>query len=144
MELSAIQALVEAQLKDYGLDPVDSRLDPFRNGNWAFSAGSAEVLIVIEAGPDDGEYILEARSQLLELAGDTSALFAHVLELNATIVGGAFAVSGGFLEVRANRRCDGLQQVELHQLVMDVAALADHYDDMLSEAFGMRREADLE
>ncbi|MCB9674518.1 MAG: YbjN domain-containing protein [Alphaproteobacteria bacterium] len=143
MNAKETAALVEAQLTEYGLDPADSRIEPFRLGHWAFSAGSAEVQIVIEEGPTEGELILEARSPILVLSGDTGRLFAHVLELNATIVGGAFSVANGMLEVRANRRTDGLSQDELHQLVMDVAALADHYDDELSGKFGMRREADL-
>jgi len=134
--------LIEAQLQEYGLDPSESRLEPFGVGRWAFSAGSAEVEILLEEGEDEGELILEARAPLLVLSGDTTALFAHVLELNAGLLGGAFSVCNGMLEVRSNRRTDGLDQVEFHQLVMDVAALADHYDDELSEKFGMAREAD--
>ncbi|MEZ4318777.1 MAG: YbjN domain-containing protein [Myxococcota bacterium] len=143
MNATQTAALVEAQLASYGLDPADSRIEPFGLGHWAFSAGSAEVQIVIDEGHAEGELILEARSPILELSGDTAALFAHVLHLNASLVGGAFSVTGGMLEVRANRRTNGLDTEELHQLVMDVAALADHYDDELSEKFGMRREADL-
>lgn len=143
MNATETAALVEAQLTEYGLDPQDSRVEPFGMGNWAFSAGSAQIQIVLEEGPVEGELILEARSPILELSGDTAELFAHVLQLNATIVGGAFSVSDGMLEVRGNRRTDGLDMVELNQLLMDIAALADHYDDELSERFGMRREADL-
>ena len=141
MNAADVAALVESQLADYNLDPIDCRNEPFGSGNWAFSAGSAEVIIVVDE--DEEDVTLEVRSTILELSGDTSELFAHVLELNAGMVGGAFAVFEGMLEIRVNRRAKGLDKVELNQLMMGIATLADYYDDELSAKFSMRREADL-
>ena len=97
--------------------------------------GSVEVL----RDPDDaGQLLLMVRFAIMELPDQRVEQFlATLLELNHRFQGRAGFSLGdtGMVHLTAGRPVSDLDESEILDLVLWTSAQADHYDDMLMEAF---------
>ncbi len=144
-DLASAKDLVEIAVRDLGVDPAAVRAkDTPEQASWTLKRGSASVLVT-----------LVLRQQLLTLRivspvlvlppllEGRLALFTHVLELNANGLGNcAFGLVGDRLVALSERPVEGLDSREIEQIIRQVAAVADTYDDRLAKDFGAVRASD--
>jgi len=65
-------------------------------------------------------------------------LYRHLLELNLQLTNAAFGVFQEVVYVYYERLLDGMDNVEAANIITNVAAYADEYDDRLIAEFGGR------
>lgn len=137
-------SLVEAVLTDLGVDPQDARDtgDDDHAEMWGLQNGSAHVFIRLEAATGDEEEqetVLQVFSPILKLTTEAppTELLLRLLTLNAQLVTAGFCIVEDEVSLLTGRVCEGLDKSEVHEMVVDVAGLADHYDNVLSEEFGL-------
>ena len=74
----------------------------------------------------------------LDAAVDRSALFAHLLDLNAGLCGAAFATEGDQVLLVSERSTLDLDLSEVLELIERVTTYTDEHDDVLVARFGGR------
>jgi hypothetical protein len=74
----------------------------------------------------------------LDSAVDRAALYAHLLDLNATLCGAAFATEGDHVLLVSERSTLDLDLSEVLELIERVTAYTDEHDDVLVARFGGR------
>jgi len=133
--LASTVALIEEVLAElgYGGGRVD---DPAALHAWRIQKGSATASIALVARPEFTHLRLSATVMTLDATVDRGALFAHLLELNASLCGNAFALAGDRVLLVAERSTLDLDRSELLDLVRRVTANADQHDDLLVAKFG--------
>ena len=67
---------------------------------------------------------------------DLTSLYAHLLELNATLCGAAFATQGDYVLLVSERSTLDLDASEVLDLIRRVTTYADEHDDVLVARFG--------
>jgi hypothetical protein len=69
---------------------------------------------------------------------DRAALFTHLLDLNASLCGVAFATDGDHVLLVTERSTLDLDRSEIVDLIARVTTYADEHDDVLVARFGGR------
>src|SRR5579863_9296642 len=106
--LASTVALIEEVLVELG--HPDSRVD---ESSWLIRKGSATVSIALVAHPEFTHLRLSAVVLTMDGKVARGALFAHLLELNATMCGNAFALEGDRIVLVAERSTLDLDRSEL-------------------------------
>jgi hypothetical protein len=144
------KTLVEGALVRFGVDPATVRVhDDAPVASWALKRGSASVLVSVTTRPSRGEqdgdavFLRVVSPVIFVPSGEKSALYQHLLELNANgLVNAAFGVLGEHVVAVSERPAKGLDESEVEQVIKHTSAVADTYDDRLAERFGGKRVAD--
>jgi hypothetical protein len=142
--LASTVALVEQVLAHLGHVPAASRVT---------EAGAAQAAWRIVVGPAVTRIAVTRRSAFphlrvssvvmtLDSAVDRGALFAHLLDLNASLCGVAFATEGEHVLLVSERSTLDLDLSEVLELIERVTTYTDEHDDVLVARFGGRAGAD--
>jgi 5,10-methylenetetrahydrofolate reductase len=140
--LSSTFALVEAALTDLGHSASESRMkDAAALHAWQIPKGSALTRVTLIHRTDFTHLRVCATVMTLDRAVNRAALHAHLLDLNASLCGVAFATTGDQILLVAERSTLDLDRSEVLELIRRVTTYADEHDDVLVARFGGRRGA---
>ncbi len=137
VNLASTIAMIEDLLVEHGYFLNDCRADLAGTvRSWRVTHGSATVRISLLERPDFPR--LRVASSVIRPTPDVDriALYRHLLTLNATLCGAAFALAGDNVILCAERSTLDLDRSELSELVTRIQAYADDHDDALIAEFG--------
>jgi hypothetical protein len=138
--LSSTVALVEVALADLGHSAPASRVeDPRALHAWEIPKGSSLTRVTLINRTDFTHIRVCATVMTLDGAIDRPKLFAHLLDLNASLCGVAFATAGEEVMLVAERSTLDLDRSEVLELIRRVTTYSDEHDDVLVSRFGARR-----
>jgi hypothetical protein len=140
--------MVEEVITELGLAPQENRVQT-ESGSpaWGLMKGSAQVFVFINDNTADEEYntiqVVSPVVTLPEAPSMQTALFRHLLDLNAReINGAAFGLKGETVVITVDRSTQDLNRSEVKDMILRVGFYADYYDDTLVSQFGGQRHAD--
>ena len=139
--LASTVALVEQVLTELGYPPAKSRLgEPGALHVWRLVKGSATARVSVVQRTTFPHLRISAVVMTLDASVDRAALFAHLLDLNATLCGVAFATEGDGDQVLlvTERSALDLDHSEVRDAIERVTTYADEHDDVLVARFGGR------
>jgi hypothetical protein len=138
--------MVEAVLGARGLDPGACRVQSAAGPAWGFTQGSAHIYIFLTSS-GAGDNFIQVLAPVMKPTAEglaDPALLGRLLDLNANeLTGAAFGLREGQVVLTTDRATDGLDRVEVDDMIRRVADYADHYDDALTAEFGGTRHSDL-
>ena len=145
-DFATAKSLVDEALKKIGVDPDAVRgKDAPDVASWSLKRGSAQVLVGLARREPNRQMCLRVVSPVMTMpeAGKREALYVRLLELNANGLGNsAFGKIGERIVALSERPTEGLDVGEIEQIVRQVAAVADTFDDKLVAEFGGARASD--
>jgi hypothetical protein len=137
--LASTVALVEHVLTELGHSPSDSRRTAHGGSHaWRLITGSATTHVTVVQRSEFSHLRVSAVVMTLDDAVDRAALFAHLLELNASLCGAAFATNGDQVLLVSERSTLDLDHSEVLDVIERVTTYADEHDDVLVARFGGR------
>jgi hypothetical protein len=137
--LASAVALVEQALDDLGHPPAASQVaDPDASRAWRIVKGSAITQVTVVHREAFPHLRVCAVVMTIDAAVDRTALFAHLLDLNARLCGAAFAIAGDQILLVSERSTLDLDRSEVHDTIARVTTVADEHDDALVARFGGR------
>ena len=136
--LASTIKLIEEVLGELGHppSPADGDGEPAAVRAWRVQRGSAVATVALVPRPEFTHLRISSVVMTLDAKVDRLALFAHLLELNASLCGNAFALAGDRVLLVAERSTLDLDRSELLDLVRRVTKNADDHDDVLVARFG--------
>ena len=135
--LSSTLALVESVLGELGhLSPASRVVDAASIHAWRIPQGSAVTHVSIVPRAQFTHLRVYAVVMTIDDKVDRPALFTHLLEVNATLYGAAFAVCGDQVLLVSERTTLDLDRSEVLDTIRHVTSTADHHDDQLVARFG--------
>lgn len=140
--LASMRALVEQALAELGHPAPSCRAsDPAALASWQVPLGSTGTRVTLIHRADFTHLRVCATLLQLDASVDRAGLFAHLLELNASLCGAAFATTGDRVQLVAERSTLDLDRSEVLELIRRVTTYADEHGDVLRARFGGRRGA---
>jgi len=140
--LASTVALVEQALLLLGHAPAASQItEPGATHSWRIVTGSAVTRVTVVHRREFPYLRVSAVVMTLDATVDRAALFAHLLELNASLCGAAFATDGDQVLLLSERSTLDLDHSEVHDMIQRVTIYADEHDDVLVARFGGRMGA---
>jgi len=137
--LASTIGLVEQALMQLGHAPEARRVnEPGVDQAWRIVLGSATTRIAVSRRAAFPHLRVSSVVMTLDAAVDRPALFAHLLELNASLCGAAFATEGDHVLMVSERSTLDLDLSEVLELIQRVAAYSGDHDDVLVARFGGR------
>jgi hypothetical protein len=144
--LKTCQKMVEAVVRELGLDPVASRLETTEPGRiaWGLRCGSAAVYVFLQ--PGEQENYIQVVSPVMKIPeSNILPLYRRLLELNAeTLSGVAFGVKGEDIVLSIDRTTTDIDRSEVASMITLIGEYSDRYDDELVSEFGGVRHSDSE
>jgi len=135
--LASAVALVEQVLVELGHAPATARLtEPSATHAWRIVKGSAITRVTVVQRSAFPHLRVAAVVMTLDTAVDRAALFGHLLELNASLCGVAFASDGDHVLLVSERSTLDLDLSEVRDAIERVTTYADEHDDVLVARFG--------
>ena len=135
--LASTVALVEQALVHLGHAPEASRVTvPGVDQAWRIVIGSATTRIAVSRRAAFPHLRVSSVVMTLDPAVDRPALFAHLLDLNASLCGAAFATEGDDVLMVSERSTLDLDLSEVLELIHRVATYSDGHNDVLVARFG--------
>jgi hypothetical protein len=134
--LASTVALVEQALVELGHAPAQAQPDGDALHAWRLVSGSATTRVTVVPRSAFPHLRVCAVVMTLDPAVDRSALFAHLLALNAGLCGAAFAVDGDHVLLVSERSTLDLDHSEVLEAIERVTSYADAHDDVLVARFG--------
>jgi len=135
--LASTVVLVEAALADLGHSAPASRVqDAQALHAWEIAKGSSTTRITLIHRTDFTHLRVCATVMTLDGAIDRPELFAHLLDLHASLCGVAFATAGDQILLVAERSTLDLDRSEVLELIRRVTTYSDEHDDVLVARFG--------
>jgi hypothetical protein len=145
-DFATAKSTVDLALKKIGVDPDAVRgKDAPDVASWTLKRGSAHILVSLTRREPNRGVFLRVVSPVMTLpdASKRETLYVKLLELNANGLGNcAFGVIGERIVALSERPAEGLDEGEVEQIVRQVSAVADTYDDRLVAEFGGKRASD--
>ncbi len=137
--LESYRAAVQQVIASMGVDPQQTNMNLEQGYGWSFRYGTAVVEIYIVQQGESGAGYLQVLSPIMHLPQNgLLPLYRHLLELNLQLTNAAFGVFQEVVYVYYERLLDGMDNVEAANIITNVAAYADEYDDRLIAEFGGR------
>jgi hypothetical protein len=137
--LASTVALVEQVLVELGYSPAKSRAGESGGTHaWRLVRGSATTRVSVVQRSTFPYLRVSAVVMTLDASVDRAALFAHLLELNATLCGVAFAIEADHVLLVTERSTLDLDFSEVRDAIERVTTYADEHDDVLVARFGGR------
>ena len=138
--LASTVALVEAALADLGASGPESKIkDGAALHAWRIVKGSAATRVTLIHRSEFTHLRVCSTVMTIEGKVDRTALYAHLLDLNAGLCGAAFATEGDQVLLVGERSTLDLDKSEVLELIRRVTTYADEHDDVLVARFGGRR-----
>lgn len=135
--LASTLALVEDVLTELGHPPSASQIkDPRALHAWRIPKGSAVTRVTLISRADFTHLRVCAVVLTMDSKVDRPALFEHVLGLNATLAGAAFATDGDQLLLVSERSTLDLDRSEILDVIQRVTTMSDDHDNVLVARFG--------
>ncbi len=135
--LASTISLVERVLEEMGHPATRSRItDAHALHAWEIPKGSALTRVMLLNRAEFTHIRVCAVVMTLDAKVDRPALHAHLLDLNATLSGAAFATDGDRILVLSERSTLDLDKSEVVELIKRVGSCADDHDDVLVARFG--------
>ncbi|MDQ3364067.1 MAG: YbjN domain-containing protein [Myxococcota bacterium] len=135
--LASTISLVEAALAELGQPSPGSRTkDATALHAWKIPQGSAITRVLLLHRSEFTHLRVCATVMTVDDRVDRPALHAHLLELNASLCGAAFAVDGDRVLLVGERSTLDLDRSEVLELIRRVTTYADDHDDVLVARFG--------
>ena len=135
--LSSTVALVESVLGEIGAPAPGSRIvDTAALHAWRIPKGSAITRVTLIDQADFTHLRVCAIVMTIDAKVDRTALYAHLLELNARLAGAAFALDGQQVLLVSERSTLDLDRSEVLDTIQRVTTCADEHDDALVAKFG--------
>jgi hypothetical protein len=113
--------------------------------SWTVKRGSAQILVALARRDPNRQIFLRVVSPVMTMPEPEKreALYVRLLELNANGLGNsAFGKIGERIVALSERPTEGLDQGEVEQIIRQVSAVADTFDDKLVADFGGARASD--
>jgi T3SS (YopN, CesT) and YbjN peptide-binding chaperone 1 len=146
-EFEGAKKLVEEVIASLGLDPAAVRSrDTEGLASWGIKRGSAAILVTVFKSDRGDAAFLRAISPVMTLPESERRpdLYRRLLELNGQgLVNAAFGIIGERIVVKSERPASWLEAAEVEQIITQLSAVADTYDDRLVREFGGERASDL-
>jgi hypothetical protein len=140
--LASAVALVEQALVALGHAPADSRSkEPGAVHAWRIVSGSATTRVTLTQRSAFPHLRVSAVVMTLDGGVDRPALFAHLLDLNTSLCGAAFATDGDHVLLVSERSTLDLDRSEVLDVLQRITSYADEHDDVLVARFGGRAGA---
>lgn len=137
--LASTVALVEQALAELGHTGAASQLTDSRATHaWRIVTGSAVTRVTVVQRSEFPHLRVSSVVMTLDAAVDRTALFTHLLELNASLCGAAFAADGDQVLLVSERSTLDLDHSEVLDIIERVTTYADAHDDVLVARFGGR------
>jgi hypothetical protein len=137
--LASAIALVEQALTQLGHVPAGGRVtEPGVAQAWRIVVGSATTRVAVTRRSAFPHLRVSSVVMTLDTSVDRSALFAHLLDLNASLCGAAFATEGDQVLLVSERSTLDLDLSEVLELIERVTTYTDGHDDVLVARFGGR------
>lgn len=137
--LASAVALVEQALLELGHAPADARVaEPGALHAWRIARGSAVTRAAVVQRSPFSHLRISAVVMTLDDSVDRAALFGHLLELNASLCGVAFASDGDHVLLVSERSTLDLDLSEVRDAIERVTTYADEHDDVLVARYGGR------
>lgn len=135
--LASTLALVEDVLRELGHPPPGSQIkDAQALHAWRIPKGSAVTRVTLINRADFTHLRVCAVVLTMNDKVDRPALYQHVLGLNATLAGAAFAADGDQLLLVSERSTLDLDRSEILDAIQRVTTMSDDHDDVLVARFG--------
>lgn len=135
--LASTISLVEAVLEELGHPAANSRIkDAAALHAWQIPKGSALTRVMLLNRAEFTHLRVCAVVMTCDARVDRPALHAHLLELNASLSGAAFATSGDQVLLLSERSTLDLDKSEVADVIRRVSTVADDHDDVLVARFG--------
>ncbi len=131
--LASTVALVEEVLGELGHDPAVARAGQHA---WQVQQGSALTRISLVDRTEFTHLRVSSTVMTVDDKVDRPALHAHLLALNGSLCGAAFATEGEHILLLAERSTLDLDRSEVRDLIRRVMTYADDHDDALVARFG--------
>lgn len=130
--LASTISLVEAALAELGGGSSEG------HHAWKIAKGSAVTKVTLINRTEFTHLRVQAVVMTLDGKVERDALYAHLLELNASLCGAAFAVSGDQVLLVSERSTLDLDASEVLDAINRVTTYADDHDDVLVARYGGR------
>lgn len=145
-EMARAARLVEETITALGIDPASVRL-PAPSGGfaWSLMRGSAAMGIFLRPprANEDAPFLRVISPIVVIDKTNELPLYRRLLELNASgLASVAFGIHEGKVVAVSERPTRDLDPSEVRYIVQVVGAIADHYDDEITKAFGGTRVSD--
>ena len=135
--LTSTIALVEAALNELGHPPPASRMnDAAAVHAWQIPKGSAVTRVTLVNRSEFTHLRVCATVMTLDETVDRMALYTHLLHLNASLCGAAFAIDEDHVLLVSERSTLDLDRSEVLDAIRRVTTYADEHDDVLVARFG--------
>jgi hypothetical protein len=135
--LASTVALVDQALTELGHAPATSQIAvPGATHAWRITQGSAVTRVTVVHHSAFPHLRVAAVVMTLDARVDRLALFSHLLELNASLCGAAFATDGDHVVLVSERSTLDLDHSEVRDAIERVTRYADAHDDVLVARFG--------
>lgn len=135
--LSSTLSLVESVLAELGHPAPESRVeDAIALHAWRIPTGSAVTRVLLIHRAEFTHLRVCAVVMTLDDRVDRAALFTHLLDLNATSCGAAFAVQDDQVLLVSERSTLDLDRSEVLDMIRRVTTSADEHDDVLVARYG--------
>ena len=135
--LTSTIALIEEALKELGHDPAAIKQKQTSALHaWRVVKGSAVTQVALISRTEFTHLRVCAIVMTIDDKVDRAALHAHLLDLNATLCGAAFATDGDRVLLVNERSTLDLDISEVRDLIRRVTTYADDHDDVLVARFG--------
>ena len=135
--LSSMIVLVEEVLAELGHPAPGCRAqDVSALHAWRIPKGSAITRVTLIHRAEFSHLRVSAVVLTMNDKVDRPALFAYLLDLNATLCGAALATDGDHVLLVSERTTLGLDRSEILDVIRRVTTCADEHDDVLVARFG--------
>ncbi len=129
--------VVEKILQEIGVEPVQARMGQAEGYGWSFQRGSAIIRVFIQE--QGGRGYFQVLSPIMVLPGaQLLPLYRYLLETNLRLTNGALGIHEDTVYVFSERLIDGLDAVEVNNIINLVSGYADELDNQLVNEFGGR------
>jgi hypothetical protein len=133
-------ALVETVLTELGQPSEVTKLKDAGGAlhAWRIPKGSSVTRVTLVNRSEFTHIRVVSVVMTLDDTVDRGALFSHLLELNTSLCGVAFATDGDHVLLVTERSTLDLDRSEVADLIARVTTYADEHDDVLVARFGGR------
>jgi hypothetical protein len=140
--LASAVALVEQALGERGQLPAATRAaDPNASQTWHIVIGSVTTRVTVSHRNAFPQLRVSSVVMTLDATADRAALFAHLLDLNASLCGAAFATEDEQVLLVSERSTLDLDLSEVLDVLERVTSYAVEYHRALATRFGGRAGA---
>ena len=137
--LASTIALIEEALGKLGHQlPASRATQPGALHAWRIIQGTATTHVMVIHRSEFSHLRIQSIVMTLDDKVDRGALFAHLLEQNATLCGAAFASNGDQVVLVSERSTLDLDGSEVIDAIRRVATYADEHDEVLVARYGGR------